>query len=148
MDGGRINGEQIAVTYAMEATTELTELRKNAMMAHLLNSLEAGRDIGHYGRLVVTMVAQRFLSSDDLIALLQKDPDCDEAKARSLVEQVKARGYNPPKRERILEWMNKQEFPICPNPEDPRGCNVYGDIDFPREVYDKIESYYAEASQN
>lgn len=127
---------------------ELAELRKNEMMAHLLDSLEAGRDIGHYGRLVVAMVAQNFLGAEDLIALLQKDPDCDEEKARSLVEQVEARGYNPPKRERILEWMSKQDFPICPNSDDPKACNVYGDIDFPREVYEKIKSYYGAASHN
>lgn len=127
---------------------ELTELRKNKMMAHLLDSLEAGRDIGHYGRLVVAMVAQRFLSPEELMELLQKDPDCGEEKARALVEQVRAQNYNPPKRERILEWMDKQDFPICPDADDPRGCNVYRDVDFPREVYDKIESFYSGASRN
>jgi hypothetical protein len=29
------------------------ELRKDSMMAHLLDSLKAGKDIGHYGRLVL-----------------------------------------------------------------------------------------------
>lgn len=29
----------------------IEELQKNDMMAHLLKSLEAGKDIGHYGRL-------------------------------------------------------------------------------------------------
>ena len=33
------------------------DLRKNGMMAHLLDSLDKGKDIGHYGRLVFTMVA-------------------------------------------------------------------------------------------
>ena len=127
---------------------ELTELRKNKMMAHLLDSLEAGRDIGHYGRLVVAMVGQRFLDREDLVALLQKDSDCGEEKARTLVEQVRSRGYNPPKRRRILEWMEKQDFPICPNPDDPSGCNVYADIDFPREVYERIESYYQDSPKN
>jgi hypothetical protein len=28
------------------------EMRKDSMMAHLLDSLHAGKDIGHYGRLV------------------------------------------------------------------------------------------------
>ena len=40
----------------------VSELRKNDMMAHLLDSLEAGKDIGHYGRLVFAMVARHFLS--------------------------------------------------------------------------------------
>jgi len=34
------------------------ELRKNDMMAHLLDALDAGNDIGHYGRLVFAMVAR------------------------------------------------------------------------------------------
>src|SRR4051812_34519209 len=132
----------------LDKVMETAELRKNGMMAHLLDSLESGRDIGHYGRLVVAMVAQNFMSADDLIKLLAKDRDCDPEKARALVEQVKARGYNPPKRERILEWMQKQEFPICPHPEDANACNVYGDIDFPKDVYEKIKSYYGAASHN
>ena len=31
------------------------ELRKDEMMAHLLDSLDQGKDIGHYGRLVFAM---------------------------------------------------------------------------------------------
>ena len=34
------------------------DLKKNAMMAHLLNALDHKKDIGHYGRLVFTMVAR------------------------------------------------------------------------------------------
>jgi hypothetical protein len=90
----------------------------------------------------VVMVGQAFLSEDELVELLTKDPDCNEEKARGLIEQVEARGYNPPKRERILEWMQKQEFPICPNPDDAQACNVYKDVEFPKQVYDKIHAYY------
>jgi hypothetical protein len=39
----------------------LAELRKNAMMAHLIDALSRGEDIGHYGRLVFVMVARRKL---------------------------------------------------------------------------------------
>src|SRR4051812_28137867 len=87
-------------------------LRKSDMMAHLLDALAAGQDIGHYGRLVVAMVGRHFLSDDELVDLLTQN--IDQAEARSLVEQVQSRGYNPPKRERILEWQERQEFPICP----------------------------------
>ena len=31
------------------------QLRSNDMMAHLLDALEHGKDIGHYGRLVFAM---------------------------------------------------------------------------------------------
>ena len=34
--------------------SKLNELRKNDMMNHLLDALEQGKDIGHYGRLVFT----------------------------------------------------------------------------------------------
>jgi len=44
------------------------ELRKNDMMAHLLDSLDAGKDIGHYGRLVFAMVARHFLSKSELVS--------------------------------------------------------------------------------
>jgi len=124
----------------------LDELKKSDMMEHLLRSLEEGKDIGHYGRLTVVIVGQAFLSENELVELLTQDPDCDEQKARSLIEQVEARGYNPPKRERIMEWMSKQDFPICPHPDDSQACNVYRDIEFPKQVYDKIHAYYDQAN--
>jgi hypothetical protein len=71
-----------------------------------------------------------------------KDRDCDEQKARALAKQVEARGYNPPKRERILEWMEQQDFPICESTDEGEACNVYKSLNFPREVYEKISAYY------
>ena len=118
------------------------ELRKSDMMAHLLDSLDAGKDIGHYGRLVFAMVARHFLSEDELISYLQKDSDFSEAQARTLYKQVQGRDYNPPKRERVLEWQQQQEFPICPNSDDPDSCNVYKDLQFPEHVYENISEYY------
>ncbi|MGA8027246.1 MAG: hypothetical protein WB992_08865 [Bryobacteraceae bacterium] len=118
------------------------ELRQSGMMAHLLDALDRGEDIGHYGRLVFVMVARHFLSDEEIVQELTKDRDCDEQKAWGLVKQVQARGYNPPKRERILQWMNEQEFPICQNPNDKAACNVYKALDFPPEVYEKISAFY------
>lgn len=120
----------------------MDELRKSEMMAHLLDSLEMGQDIGHYGRLVFVMVARFFLSHEEMITQLTKDRDCDEEKARTLIQQVEAKGYNPPKRERILEWMSQQKFVICEDAENPDSCNVYKNLEFPPELYDKISSYY------
>ncbi len=118
------------------------ELKKSDMMGHLLNALDAGKDIGHYGRLVFAMVARHFLSEDELISYLQKDRDFSEAQARALYQQVQGRDYNPPKRERVLEWQQQQEFPICPHPDDPDACNVYKDLQFPEHVYEHISSYH------
>jgi hypothetical protein len=123
------------------------DLKQSEMMAYLVDALDRGEDIGHYGRLVFIMVGRYFLSDDELVKYLSKDRDCDEEKARGLVKQVEARGYNPPKRERILEWMSQQEFPICHAPDDRNACNVYKNLDFPPEVYEKISSFY-EQGQN
>src|SRR5690349_6078002 len=95
------------------------ELRNSPMMAHLLDALEKGTDIGHYGRLTFAMVARHFLKDDELVRLLANQPDHNEAEAKALVSQVKAHDYNPPKRERILEWQSQQDFQICPNSDDP-----------------------------
>ena len=125
----------------------LEDLRQSGMMSHLLEALDRGEDIGHYGRLVFVMVARHFLSDDELVEQLTKDPDCDEQKARGLIEQVEARGYNPPKRERILEWMDQQDFPICDRADKGEGCNVYKSLRFPPEVYEKISAYYQHGQQ-
>src|SRR5918997_1851675 len=118
------------------------ELREEPMMAHLLDSLEKGKDIGHYGRLVFVMVARHFMSEEEILEELNKNPKFDEEQGRSLLKQVEARGYNPPKRERVLDWMQRQKFPICPDTEDPGQCNVYRNLDFPKEIYDRISEFY------
>lgn len=120
----------------------IEELRKSDMMAHLLDALEAGKDIGHYGRLTFAMVARHFLPEDELVKLLQQDQDFSETEAKALVQQVQGKDYNPPKRDRILEWQQQQDFPICPNADDPDSCNVYRDLQFPDHVYEHISQYY------
>ncbi|MGB6294900.1 MAG: hypothetical protein WBF90_01795 [Rivularia sp. (in: cyanobacteria)] len=122
------------------------ELQKSDMMAHLLSALDNGRDIGHYGRLVFAMVARHFLTESELISYLRKDKDFSEEDARSMYLQVQGKDYNPPKRERVLEWQSQQDFPICPNPDDPDSCNVYKDLQFPSEIYEQISEYYEQKS--
>ncbi len=118
------------------------ELRKSEMMAHLLDALERGEDVGHYGRLVFAMVARHFMDEGELVEHLARNPDFDDREARALVAQVSARGYNPPRRRQVLEWQSQQEFPLCPNADDPDACNVYKDLHFPDGVYEDIEEYY------
>jgi hypothetical protein len=117
------------------------DLRQSPMMTYLLDALDNGEDIGHYGRLTFAMVAHHFLDKDELVEWLSKDGDTDENEARALVQQVEERGYNPPRRERILEWQEQQDFPICPNPDDPDACNVYNELQFPDAVYQDIQEY-------
>jgi len=117
------------------------ELRRDPMMAHLLDSLEAQRDIGHYGRLVFTMVARHFMPSDEVLSWLIRDPDFGTEEASVMLRQVEERDYNPPRRERILQWQQEQEFPILPNSDDPDCGNVYRTLKFPDSIYEHIEHY-------
>jgi hypothetical protein len=117
------------------------DLRRSPMMGHLLDALEDGKDIGHYGRLTFAMVAHHFVEPEELAKLLLKGKGADESEVRALVQQVISRGYSPPKRSRILEWQQRQEFPICPTPDDPDACNVYRELDLPDEVFQDIEEY-------
>jgi hypothetical protein len=75
------------------------------------------------------------------VAATRRSGDTDESEARALVQQVEERDYNPPKCERILEWQDQQEFPICPNPDDPDACNVYRELDLPDEIFENIQEY-------
>jgi hypothetical protein len=129
-------------------TVAVEDLRKNGMMAHLLDALEAGHDIGHYGRLVFAMVARHFMSEDELLSYLQQNPNIGAEEARALYHQVQGRDYNPPRRERILEWQKAQAFPICPNPDDPDACNVYKDLQFPESIYQNITDYHEQKAKD
>src|SRR3712207_9490173 len=83
------------------------DLRRSPMMSHLLDALDKGEDIGHYGRLTFAMVAHHFLDNDELVQWLSKDEDTDEQQARAMAQQVEEKGYNPPRRERLLEWQDQ-----------------------------------------
>ena len=120
------------------------DLRKSPMMSHILDALDDGEDIGHYGRLTFAMVGVYFANDDELVGLLAKDEDADEREVRAMVQQVREKGYNPPNRDKILEWQSKQDFQICPNPDDPDACNVYSELDIPQEVLEDIQEYREE----
>ncbi len=120
------------------------DLRQSPMMNHLLDALDNGEDIGHYGRLVFAMVGRHFVSSDELVELLAKDRDAEEGDIRAMVQQVEEKGYSPPRREKILQWQEQQDFDICPNPDDPDACNVYNELTFPDELYEDIQEYREE----
>ncbi|MBC8143304.1 MAG: hypothetical protein H7Y38_17905 [Armatimonadetes bacterium] len=109
------------------------------MMEHLIDALNEGTDIGHYGRFVFASIARHFLSEDELISLLERGDDGEEAKR--LVHDINTRNYSPPRREKILSYQEKQDFLIIPNPDDPDSGNVYRDLTFPDAVYDHIAEY-------
>jgi DNA primase large subunit len=117
------------------------------MMAHLLDALQEGTDIGHYGRLTFVMVARHFMDEDEMVKLLSKQPDANEAEVRALIQSVKGHDYNPPKRERILQWQAQQDFPICPTPDEPGTCNVYNELRFPPDIYENINEFWEERAE-
>ena len=123
------------------------DLRQSPMMNHLLDALDNGEDIGHYGRLVFAMIGRHSVSGDELVELLTKDRDADEGDIRAMVRQVEEKGYSPPRREKILQWQEQQDFDICPNPDDPDACNVYNELTFPDELYEDIQEYREEKAK-
>ncbi len=120
------------------------DLRQSPMMDHMLDALDNGEDIGHYGRLVFAMIGRHFVSNEELVELLTKDEDADEQEIKALVQQVEEKGYSPPRREKILDFQGQQDFQICPNPDDPDACNPYAELQFPDEVYESIQEYREE----
>ena len=120
------------------------DLKQSHMMNHILEALDRGEDIGHYGRLTFAIIARYFVDKEELVQLLAKDRDLDEDGARALAQQVEERGYSPPRRDKILEWQKEQDFQICPNPDDPDACNVYKELDFPDELFQDIQEYREE----
>jgi len=117
------------------------DLRQSPMMDHMLEALDRGEDIGHFGRLTFIVVARHFVDNDELVELLTKDHDAEEQEILAMVQQVEEKGYSPPRREKILEWQREQDFQICPNPDDPDACNVYNELTFPDGVYEDIQEY-------
>jgi len=83
---------------------------------------------------------------DDVNDLSIKRPQFDEEQAHGLHQQVRERDYSPPRREKILEFQQHQDFPICPTPEDPDSCNVYRDLQFPEHIYENITHYHEQKS--
>ena len=92
----------------------LDALRKNPAMAHLIEALEAGKDIGHYGRLTFAMVARHFLEDDALAKLLAQDKDFGEEQAAGLVNQVNEADYSPPGPGKIRKWQGRAGLPDPP----------------------------------
>ena len=125
----------------------LKDLRQSPTMAHLLDALDDGKDIGHYGRLVFAMVARHFLKEGEVVRYLAKDRDFSEDEALALYHQVMSRDYNPPRRERILEWQSQQDFPIIPNADDPDAGNLYRELTFPDGIYDDISEYHEQKAE-
>lgn len=122
-------------------------LRESPMMAHLLDALDDGQDVGHYGRLVFAMVARYFMDEDQVVGYLTKSPGVDEKEARALWLQVTERDYSPPSQRQVLAWQREQDFPICPDADDPNACNVYKELRFPSDVYEHISDFYEERAE-
>jgi hypothetical protein len=93
-------------------------------------------------------VARHFADADAVVGHLMKNPGVTEQEARALYLQVQGKDCSPPRRERILAWQQEQEFPICPDPENPDACNVYKDLEFPDNVYQHITDYHEQKAKD
>ena len=122
--------------------TQDSPLRNSPTMSRLLDALESGEDIGHYGQFTFAAVARHFMDDDAIAALLAAQPDMDAEKAQAVLHHIEERGYNPPRRERIIEQQAHQKFQIIPNPDDPDSGNLYRELQFPDGVYEHISDYY------
>jgi hypothetical protein len=122
-------------------------LEDSPMMAHLLEAMKSSQDVGEYGRLTFVIVARHFMQDDELVKLLAQQPGFNQQAAQALLLQVQERDYNPPKRERILEWQSQQDFQICPDPHDPSACNLYRELRFPQEIYDRIGDFWLDRAE-
>jgi hypothetical protein len=85
-------------------------LKQSPLMNRMVEALARGGDIGHYGRLTFIMIARHFVDNEELVGLLTQDRDADEGDIWAMVQQVEAKGYSPPRRDRILEWQSTQDF--------------------------------------
>jgi len=144
----KVDGELIKEPAMKTSGDAEAELRKDSMMAHLLDSLSDGKDIGHYGRLTFAMVARHFMSHEEVLAWMTRDADFAEVEAKVMLSQVEAKDYNPPKRDRILAWQSEQQFPIIPNTDDPDCGNLYRNLRFPDKIYSHIEHYQEQKIAN
>lgn len=126
------------------ATDGREQLRSSPMMARLLDALDAGTDIGHYGRLTFVIVARRFMGDAEILDLLKRQPGHDQREMAALVQQVSDHDYSPPSRERIIEWQARQDYQMLPEADDPTAGNLYRELRFPDEVYEHIEEFYEE----
>ncbi len=123
------------------------QLRASPVMARLLEALEAGTDIGHFGRLTFVIVARHFLTEADMLALLRRQPGHDEREMAGLIRQVSEHDYSPPSRARLLAWQAQQDYPLLPDADDPATGNLYRELRFPDEVYEHIEEFYEERAE-
>jgi hypothetical protein len=89
---------------------------------------------------VFTQVARQFMSMEEVLVWLQKNPGIQEDAARALYLQVGEKEFVPPKLEEIREWQTRQDFPICPNLNDPAACDVYQNLQFPAGIYQHLRA--------
>ena len=70
-------------------------LQQSPMTHHLLDTLDWGEDINHYGRLALAIVPHHFAERDELVEWLSNDGNPNENQARALAQQAEERAYNP-----------------------------------------------------
>lgn len=123
------------------------DLRKSPMMAKLWDDLQNKVDIGHFGRLVFTIIARHYLSEDELIRLLANNLEVEDAQV--LLLEVNERNYNPPRPSVIRKWQLRQAYRIIPPDQEHNLAwgNVYAELKLPQEIYDQVGGFYKEQAK-
>jgi hypothetical protein len=112
------------------------------MMGHMLDALDNGEDIGHYGRLVFAMIGHHFVSEDELVKLLTKDPRHERAGDPGDGAAGPGEGLQPAAaREdpRVPEPAGTSRSAPIPTTQTP--AIPYQELQFPDEVYESIQEY-------
>ena len=70
--------------------------------------------------------------------MLAEAQDAEAGEVREMVRQVGEKGYSPPGREKILESHVRQDFTVCPSPDD---CDSCAELRCPDEGYESAPGY-------
>jgi hypothetical protein len=65
-------------------------LEDSPMMAHLLEAMKSGQDVGEYGALTFVIVARHFMEDNELVELLAQQPGYNQQAAQALLLQVRS----------------------------------------------------------
>jgi hypothetical protein len=96
------------------------DLRQSPMMSHLLEALDRGEDIGHYGRLTFAMVAHHFLDRDELVEWLSKDGQHGREWAQRAAPAGRGEGLQPTAPRAHPRVAGAAGFPDLPEPRRSR----------------------------
>ena len=127
----------------------LDDLKRNPMMRRIIQTMESGQDVGHYGRFIFTVVASYFIGEKEITDLLKRQPEIEDSEeALGFYLQVASARYVMPTSARIRAWDKSEEqknFPLIIQGDRNSG-NLYREIPLPQQALVSVRSYWREAA--